>query len=155
MRSRRAATAAARSFWSKTALPTTNQSTPASRLLDGFGVNASINLEALGRLQQLFDRDRFRQHVGHEFLSGETGIDAHDEHEIDVLDRGKNRLKGRCGAKRDANAHAEVADLSGGGNRVLHGFDMEGDAVDACLGEIGRVAEGLIDHQVRVEEGGC
>ena len=97
--------AAARSFWSKTALPTTNQSMPASRacLMVSEWMPPSISRRWSG-LRSFFDGDGFGQHFGHELLAGETGVDAHDEDDVDMLDRGEDRVDRRRGAERDADA---------------------------------------------------
>jgi hypothetical protein len=95
------------------------------------------------------------QHVGHELLTAEAGLDAHHEHEIDLGQDRREHLDRGLGTHRDSDlVDARVAeglhDLARA-RGAAGDLPVEGQHVRAGLGEVARVLQRVGDHQVHVE----
>ena len=89
--------------------------------------------------------------VGHEFLAAEPGFDAHDEHQIEFVERGKVGFDGGAGAEGEAGLNAGGPNVAGEGNRIVGGLHVEDDVVRAGLDVVVHPAFGVVDHEVHVE----
>ncbi len=81
----------------------------------------------------------FLQRVGHERLSAETRLDAHDEHQVDQGYDVAQHLDRRGGLDRNARFGASAVDQVDAPFGVERGLVVEGDDSGACLGETGDV----------------
>ena len=132
-------------------LPTTSRSAPAScTLLDVLLVDAAVHLhEAVDQRAQALDAP---VRVLHELLAGVAGIDRHAEAEVRALVRSLGcDLDLRSRVEGDPDPEAVLAGLSDHGRDVVHGLDVEGDAVAARLRELLEVVRRVVDHQVAVD----
>src|SRR3989440_11315909 len=117
-------------------------------VLNRFGVDATVDFDALGGFDPFFDFANFGEDFGHEFLAGEAGDDGHDEDQIDVLEDGEYSLDGRGGVEGDADVAAEFVNFPGDENRIGGDLDVEGDVVAARFDDRASVAKRIGDHEV-------
>src|SRR5262245_7010990 len=94
----------------------------------------------------------FVQRRGDEALAAESGIDRHDQDEVDHVDDGCHQAFRRRRVERDAGLLAERADRLQRAVQVRAGFHMHRDDVRARLGEGFEVGIARRDHQVHVED---
>src|SRR5688500_9690462 len=118
---------------------------------DRLDVDAAVDLQPLVRLKPLLYRDGLGQHFGHESLAAESRHDAHDQHDVDVVQRRQDRVNWCRRPQRDADVHAELANGFGRLDGVADGLHVKGDVVRPGLHERRRVLQRLVDHQVHVE----
>ena len=106
------------------------------------------DLMALGAPAELGDLVERR---GDEALTAEAGIDAHHQHEVDIvpdmLEGGDRRRR----VQRDAGLLAQMLDELQRAVEMRPRLGMDGDDVGARLGEIGDVGIDRRDHQMHVE----
>ncbi len=92
-----------------------------------------------------------RKHRGDELLPGESGVDAHDQDLIDLIDEAIDARERRIGSRRDPHTDAQVVngvdDLQG----IRLRLDMEYERVPARPLERLEETERLLDHQVDIE----
>ena len=124
------------------------------RLRRGLGIDPAIDLEAnvkslLG--DALGDRLDLAELAGDELLSAETRIDAHHQHEIDVLEHIIERLGRRRRVERHAGLLAERLDPLDRAVEVRAGLRMDGDDVGPGLGECVEERVDRRNHQMHVE----
>jgi hypothetical protein len=86
-----------------------------------------------------------------ELLSAEAWIDAHEEHEVALLDDILEQADGRRGVEDHSPLHAGVVDGVKNAVEVCAGFIMDGEDIGASLLEIVHIAAGVHNHQVYVE----
>lgn len=123
----------------------------------GLEVNAAVHFETEGEI--LFaapgvELGEFGQHITAKRLSAETGLDGHNEDEIDLGEEVADGYGGGAGIEDDAVLAAEGANLGEQGAVVEGGLDVEADELGAGLGEGFYVEVGLVEHEVDVEEQG-
>ena len=88
----------------------------------------------------------------HELLAGVAGVDRHAEADVRAeVRRLRGHLDLRARVERDARLEAVRACLGDHRRDVVHGLDVEGDAVGARLGELREVVRRVVDHQVAVD----
>src|ERR1700680_4319021 len=66
----------------------------------GLGVDAAIDFDVdlcCARFIPLGRALHFSHHFGPERLTAETGMDGHDEQDVDLVEEGRDRVKRRCG----------------------------------------------------------
>ena len=86
-----------------------------------------------------------------EALAAETGIDAHDQDQIDQIHQIVDRIDRRAGIEHHAGLLAQLADMLKRAMDMRPGFGMHGDAVGAGLGEGLQIGIDRRDHQMHVE----
>ena len=92
------------------------------------------------------------EHLGHEALAAEPGLDAHHQQRVEVrqhLDVGLDRRARLDRQPGPGAGRAQVARPGATGSRG--GLDVEGHVVRAGLGVAERPPVGVVDHQVAVE----
>src|SRR6185295_11581401 len=77
------------------------------------------------------------QGLGYEFLAAETGIDRHDQNEIELANDVIEIVERCRGVEDQARFAAVVPDETDGAVHVVGSFRMKRDDVRASLGEIG------------------
>lgn len=90
--------------------------------------------------------------VGDEGLSAESGVDGHDEDEIGLIEERHEFLDGGLGVDGDPDLHSLLFYFLYRGMDVPFGFAMDGDRVASRVGEGVDVSDGVVDHQVGIEE---
>ena len=90
--------------------------------------------------------------VGDEGLSAESGVDCHDEDEICLFEERHELFDGGLGVDGDPDLQAFFFYLLYRGMDVPFGFAVDGDRVAPRVGEGVDVSDGVVDHQVRIEE---
>ena len=90
--------------------------------------------------------------VGDEGLSAESGMDGHDENEVGPIEERHEPFDGGLGVDGDPDLQALFFYPL---HRVLDvplGFAVDGDRVASRVGEGVDVSDGVVDHQVGIEE---
>jgi hypothetical protein len=121
------------------------------------GRDAAIDFDHCGRFRFVDHGTQFPdflQRVGHERLSAETRLDAHDEHQVDQGYDVAQHFDRRGGLDRNARFGASAVDQVDAPFGIERGFVVEGDDSGACLGEAGDVFFGFDDHQMYVQQFG-
>lgn len=90
--------------------------------------------------------------VGDEGLSAESGVDGHDEDEVGPIEERYEPFDGGLGVDGDPDLQAFFFYLLHCGMDVPFGFAMDGDRVAPRVGEGVDVSDGVVDHQVGIEE---
>lgn len=90
--------------------------------------------------------------VGDEGLSAESGMDGHDENEVGPIEERHEPLDGGLGVDGDPDLQAFFFNLLYRGVDVPFGFAMDCDSVAPRVGEGVDVSDGVVDHQVGIEE---
>ena len=107
---------------------------------------------SIGRLaDERLDRRDLIDHRRDERLTAETGIDRHQEDEVEPVEHVFDGVDGRRGIERHAGLLAERPDSLQRAVEMRPGFGVDGDDVGAGFGEGGEVGVGRRDHQVAVE----
>ena len=99
----------------------------------GFGVDAAVHLQTgAGRaggagaaVQGVGDVRDFVPHFGDEFLPAESGIDGHDQHEVNFGEEMPDKFGGGSGVEGDAGLHFHFADGAGQAVGMPGGFGMK------------------------------
>ena len=122
----------------------------------GRGVDAAINFDVnlcWARFIPLGRAFHFSHHLGAERLTAETGMDGHDEQEVDPVEEGLDRLKRRCGIQRQTGATTSVANFLQSSFDMMFRFRLDVDCDGVCAGfdKSRRVMIGMLDHQVDIE----
>ena len=91
------------------------------------------------------------QHLGHELLAAEAGLDGHHEQRVELAQQLEVGLERGVRLDRQPGQRAGRADRAGGLHGVGRGLDVEGDVGGAGLGVVRRPAVGVVDHEVAVE----
>ena len=121
------------------------------------GRDAAIDFDHCGRFRFVDHGTQFPdflQRVGHERLSAETRLDAHDEHQVDQGYDVAQHFDRRGGLDRNARFGASAVDQVDAPFGIERGFVVEGDDSGACLGGAGDVFFGFDDHQMYVQQFG-
>lgn len=121
----------------------------------GFEIDAAVDFEP--EVQVLFAAPvgellDFREAIVPEALSAETGLDGHDEDEVDLGEEMFDGVGGGGGVDDDAVLAAEFADARQGAAVVVVGFDVDADEIGAGFGKGFDVAVGFVEHEVSVKE---
>lgn len=90
--------------------------------------------------------------VRDEGLSAESGVDGHDENEIRPIEERYEPLDGGLGVDGDPDLQSLLFYPLHRGMDVPFGFAMDGDGVASRVDEGVDVSDGVVDHQVRIEE---
>lgn len=90
--------------------------------------------------------------VGDEGLSAESGVDGHDENEIGLIEERHEPLDGGLGVDGDPYLQSLLLYFPYRGMDVPFGFAVDGDRVASRVGEGVDVSDGIVDHEVRIEE---
>ena len=90
--------------------------------------------------------------VGDEGLSAESGVDGHDENEVGPIEERYEPFDGGLGVDGDPDLQSLLSYPLYRGMDVPFGFAMDGDGVAPRVGEGVDVSDGVVDHQVRIEE---
>lgn len=90
--------------------------------------------------------------VGDEGLSAESRVDGHDENEVGLIEERHEPLDGGLGVDGDPHLQSLFSYLLYRGMDVPFGFAMDGDGVAPRVGEGVDVSDGVVDHQVGIEE---
>src|SRR6185437_10930474 len=90
-----------------------------------------------------------------ELLAAETGVDAHDEYGVEVMQDIAQQFDGGTGVKGNTGLHSERFDLLDVAVQVCAGFQMDGEPVRACLSKVFGVAFRFEDHEVDVKDLFC
>ena len=90
----------------------------------------------------------------HERLSTESGLDAHDEDEVDVLDPSfDQRIEVAQRPNGNTQSDPEPMSLRGHGGRIDLQLGVHGALIGSGFGERFEIGQGIGDHEVRVEKG--
>ncbi len=93
----------------------------------------------------------FSRTSGDEFLSAESGFDAHDQQGVEVAEDLQVRLERGARLDRQPGLRTGGPDVAGDPDRILGGLRVEGDVVGAGLGVRRRPTLRVLDHQMAVE----
>lgn len=125
----------------------------------GVGVDAAVHLQHDGQAAAV----QFGPHggqtfggLGQEGLTAETGLHAHDEHQVHLVQVIEQFFHRCAGTDAQAGAAAQFPDGAQHSPGVLahpFGFQVNGDEVCPRRGEILGVEGRVLDHQVHVVEG--
>ena len=86
-----------------------------------------------------------------EALATETGVDAHDQHQVAELQAVLQAVQGGAGVEHGTGQLAEILDLTEVAVQMGAGFHLHRNDVGAGLGEFRHIFFRLHDHQVNVE----
>ncbi len=100
----------------------------------------------MGDLPDFFDG------VFAEALAAESGLNGHDEDEIDLFEIRDDLVGGGVGIDRDSGEAFGAADLLEGFEDRVFGFGVDGDEIGAGFGEGVDVEMRVVEHQVDVEK---
>ena len=92
-----------------------------------------------------------RELAGDELLPAEARVDAHDQHQVELLQHIIEEIDRRRRVERDAGLLAQRLDPLDGAVKVRPGLRVDGDDVGAGLGESIEERVDRRDHQVDVE----
>ena len=90
--------------------------------------------------------------VGDEGLSAESRVDGHDENEVGLIEERHEPLDGGLGVDGDPDLQALFFYPLHRGMDVPFGFAVDGDGVALRVDEGVDVSDGVVDHQVGIEE---
>ena len=90
--------------------------------------------------------------VGDEGLSAESGMDGHDENEVGPIEERYEPFDGGLGVDGDPDLQALFFYPLYRGMDVPFCFAVDGDRVASRVGEGVDVSDGVVDHQVGIEE---
>ena len=90
--------------------------------------------------------------VGDEGLFAESGMDGHDENEIGLIEERYEFFDRGLGVDGDPHLQSLFSYLLYRGMEVPFGFAVDGDGVAPRVGEGVDVSDGVVDHEVRIEE---
>ena len=79
-------------------------------------------------------------------------MDGHDENEVGLIEERHEPLDGGLGVDGDPYLQAFFLYPLHRGMDVPFGFAMDGDGVAPCVGEGVDVSDGVVDHEVGIEE---
>ena len=113
--------------------------------------STSSRMSRPGLVDHLAHRLDLAQLAGDEALPAEARIDAHHQHQVDVVDQVVEHLGRRRRVERDAGLLAERLDRLDRAVDVRPGFGVDGDDVGPGLGERLEPQVDRRDHQVDVE----
>ena len=94
------------------------------------------------------------ERVRHERLARVAGNDAHAQHEVSTCGLSECRRAGRRRprAERDPHREPELASYRGHPGRVIRCLDVKGHRVRTRLRELREVVDGVVDHQMAVDD---
>ena len=122
----------------------------------GLGVDAAIDFDVdlcCARFIPLGCAFHFSHHRGAERLTAETGMDGHDEQDVDLVEKWLDRFKRRRGIQRQTGATASVANFLQSFFDMMFRLRLDVDCDGVCAGfdKSRRVMIGMLDHQVDIE----
>jgi hypothetical protein len=117
-------------------------------------VDLDVDRGAAGVVEHAPQRGDLVEHRRDERLAAEAGVDAHQQHHVDVGQHPAQRLERRRRVEHRDGPLAELADRPERAVQVGAGLDVDADAVGPGLGVVGDPAIGLLDHQVDDERAG-
>ena len=85
-------------------------------------------------------------------MSAESGVVGHDENEVGLIEERHEPLDGGLGVDGDPYLQALFFYLLYRGMDVPFGFAVDGDRVASRVGEGVDVFDGVVDHEVGIEE---
>ena len=122
----------------------------------GLGVDAAIDFDVdlcCARFIPLGCAFHFSHHLGVERLTAETGMDGHDEQDVDLVEEGLDRFKRRRGVQSQTSATTGVANFLQSFFDTMFRLRLDVDCDGVCAGfdKSRRVMIGMLDHQVDIE----
>ena len=126
----------------------------------GFGVDAAVYLQAgaggaagaRALVQGMGDVRNFVPHFGYECLPAESGIDGHDQDEVNFREEMFDKFGGGSGVEGDSRLHFHFADGARQAVGMAGGFRMKSKGRGPGIGERADEIFGVFGHQVDVEE---
>ena len=126
-------------------------------LLDVVNLDAAIDLETAvdaSVIDHLASLAGLLKSGGDEGLSTETGVDAHEEDDVELVQNELGVVQGGGGVEDEAGLAATVLDELEGAVDVVGGLGVEGDVGGAGVDEVGDGGVNGADHEVDVDGGG-
>ena len=104
-----------------------------------------MNINELPRLGDL------RQHLAHEGLASEAGLNRHDQNHVAQLDEGCDGCERCTGIDDQPEVETRVGSPFGHGCGVGYGLDMDGDQVGAGFRQCFQVGRWVADHEMAIQ----
>ena len=126
-------------------------------LLDVVDLDTAIDLETAvdaSVIDYLASLAGLVKSAGDEGLSTETGVDAHEEDDVELVQNELGDVQGGGGVEDEAGLAATVLDELEGAVDVVGGLGVEGDVGGAGVDEVGDGGVNGADHEVDVDGGG-
>src|SRR5690606_39371486 len=124
-------------------------------LADVLRIDAAVDLQADLATAGVDQRTRLAQLVegaGNELLPAKTGVDAHQQHHVDLVHHVLEHVQRRRRVEHQAGLGVAVLDQLQRAVDVFGGFRVEGDVAGAGLEEVADHAFHRLDHQVNRSE---
>lgn len=106
-----------------------------------------VQAQLMNHFPELFD---LLEGMRYEGLPSESGIDAHDQHGIDILQDLRKRMDGSMGIDGDPRLHTQGLNLLDIAVKMRAGFEVHDEVIGSRFAEIGGVSPRFFYHQVNV-----
>jgi hypothetical protein len=126
-------------------------------LLDVVNLHTAVDLETAvnaGIIDELASLAGLIEGGGDEGLSTETGVDAHEKDDVELVKDELGVVEGGGGVEDEAGLAAAVLDELEGAVDVVGGLGVEGDVGGTGVDEVGDGGIDGADHEVDVDGGG-